>query len=253
MATPLAEGRFHLMNINMRVTILETGRPPGPLAQTWPGYPDMFESLLTRAADGLSFENAPVVDGAPLPDPAAAEAILITGSPAGVYDPEPWMEPLRGYVQAAAAQKKPMIGVCFGHQIIADALGGEVRKSEKGWGVGRHEYEIVERRPWMVDAGEAFALTVSHQDQVITPPSGATTLARCAHTDHAMLVYQDAPIMSVQGHPEFSDSYAIALYNARRSNGLGDELADTAIESLAAPEDNALFAEWMVKFLRTVR
>lgn len=237
------------MNGVMLVTIVETGRPPGQLAATWPGYPDMFEALLGRADDSLRFKNAPIVDGAPLPDASQTEAVLITGSPAGVYDDEPWMNPLRQFIRDIAARKAPMIGVCFGHQIIADALGGDVRKSEKGWGVGRHHYEIVERRPWMSNAGASFALSASHQDQVITPPDGATTLARSAHTDHAMLVYEQAPIMSVQGHPEFSDGYSIALFNARRAS-LGDELADTAIESMAAPEDNALLGEWMTKFLR---
>lgn len=237
----------------MRLTIIETGRPPGVLAQTWPGYPDMFESLLGRIDENVAFETVAVVDGAPLPDPAAMEAGLITGSPAGVYDPEPWMEPLRGFIRDAAALRKPMIGVCFGHQIIADALGGNVGKSEKGWGVGRHTYEIIGKRPWMVDAGSSFALSASHQDQVISPPPGVATLARSDHTDHAMLAYEQAPIISVQGHPEFSDGYTVALYNARRGKGLSDEQADTAIESLAAPEDNALIAEWMVRFLRSAR
>ena len=241
------------MNGGMRLTILETGRPPDALAQTWPGYPDMFDSLLTRADESLSFESVAVVDGSQLPDAAGVEAVLITGSPAGVYDTEPWMEALRRFIQDAASQRKPMIGVCFGHQIIADALGGDVGKSEKGWGVGRHEYQILEKRPWMSDAGPSFSLSASHQDQVIAPPAGVTTLARSAHTEHAMLVYDQAPIMSVQGHPEFSDGYSVALYNVRRGRGLSDEQADTAIESLAAPEDNALVAEWMVRFLRSAR
>lgn len=236
----------------MIVTILEVGRPPGPLEPMWPSYPDMFESLLGRVDDSLGFQGVPVVDGGGLPGVGEVEAVLITGSPAGVYDSEAWMEPLRDFIRAAAEARKPMIGVCFGHQIIADALGGKVEKSEKGWGVGRHSYEIVDRRPWMVDAGGNFALSASHQDQVIDPPAGAVTLARSAHTDHAMLVYENAPIVSVQGHPEFSDAYSIALFNARRGS-LGDELADTAIESMAAPEDNDLVAEWFVKFLRTAR
>lgn len=236
----------------MRVTILEAGRPPEFLAQTWPGYPDMFEALLGRADESLTFDSVAVVDGAPLPDLAATEAVLITGSPAGVYDGEPWMDAARSFVRDAAARKIPMIGVCFGHQLIADALGGDVRKSEKGWGVGRHSYDIVERRPWMVDAEATFALSVSHQDQVIAPPEGAVTLARSAHTDHALLVYESAPIMSMQGHPEFADAYSIALYNARRGS-LGDELADTAIETMAAPEDNDLVGEWMARFFRSAR
>ncbi len=146
-----------------------------------------------------------------------------------------------------------MIGVCFGHQIIADALGGDVRKSEKGWGVGRHTYEIVARPPWMEGAGDTFSLGVSHQDQVITPPPGAKTLARSRHTDHAMLAYDAAPAISLQGHPEFTDGFLAALYGARRGKTLSDDLADRAIESLAGPEDNALVGEWMAKFLRTAR
>ena len=100
------------------------------------------------------------------------------------------MDPLREFVRQAFEAKTPMVGVCFGHQIIADAMGGDVRKSEKGWGVGRHSYEIVGRRPWMNGAGANVSLSVSHQDQVITPPAGAVTLARSAHTEHAMLAYE---------------------------------------------------------------
>lgn len=237
----------------MKITILETGRAPGSLAEIYPLYPDMFRSLLSGADAGLRFETVALVDGEALPDPAGIEAALITGSPKGVYDDAPWMEPLRAFVRGAASAKTPLVGICFGHQIIADALGGDVRKSPKGWGVGRHTYEIVGRRPWMADAGEHLSLGVSHQDQVITPPAGAVTLARSDHTDHAMLAYDSAPIISVQGHPEFTDGFLLALYGARRGASLTDEMADAAIESLATPEDNALVADWIARFLRAAR
>ena len=146
-----------------------------------------------------------------------------------------------------------MVGVCFGRQIIADTLGGQVAKSHKGWGVGRHTYDILARESWMADAGSAFSLGVSHQDQVITPPTGARTLARSPHTDHAMLVYDSAPIISLQGHPEFTDGFLTALYGARCGKTLSDDLADQAIESLGAPEDNTLVGEWMLRFLRGAR
>jgi GMP synthase-like glutamine amidotransferase len=233
----------------MRVTILETGRAPGRLSEDFPRYPDMFVSLLSKADSGLGFETVSLVEGASLPPPAACEAVVITGSPAGVYDPSPWIDSLRDFVRAAFAAKTPMVGVCFGHQIIADAMGGDVRKSEKGWGVGRHTYEIIGRRPWMVDAGPTLSLSASHQDQVVTPPTGAKTLARSIHTEHAMLVYEDAPVMSLQGHPEFGDAFVTALYSARRGKGLSDAETDAAIESLRQPEDNALVGEWMVRFL----
>jgi GMP synthase-like glutamine amidotransferase len=237
----------------MRVTILETGRAPGRLCEDYPRYPEMFVSLLSKADEKLTFETVGLVDGAPPPDPARCEAVLITGSPAGVYDSTPWMDPLRAFVREAFEAKTPMIGVCFGHQIIADAMGGAVRKSEKGWGVGRHTYTLLGRRPWMMGAGQSISLSVSHQDQVIDPPRGAATLARSDHTEHAVLAYDSAPVMSLQGHPEFCDAFASALYGARRGKTLSDATVDAALDSLSLPEDNALVGEWIARFLRAAR
>ena len=236
----------------MRVTIIETGRAPGRLSEDFPRYPEMFKALLGAADDGLAFEVIELVDGHALPDPAQLEAVVITGSPAGVYDDTPWMDPLREFVRAAFAAKTPMVGVCFGHQIIADAMGGDVRKSEKGWGVGRHTYEVLEHRPWMAGAGAIVSLAVSHQDQVITPPASAVTLAKSAHTDHAILVYETAPVMSVQGHPEFGSEFVAELYAARRGR-LSDAQVDGAIASLKQPDDNALVGAWITRFLRSAR
>jgi GMP synthase-like glutamine amidotransferase len=236
----------------MRITIIETGRAPGRLSEDYPRYPQMFEALLSAADAGLSFETVALVDGQALPDPGGLEGVVITGSPAGVYDSTPWMDPLRDFVRGAFASRTPMVGVCFGHQIIADAMGGDVRKSDKGWGVGRHTYDVLDRRAWMADAGASLSLAVSHQDQVITPPQGAVTLARSAHTEHAMLAYSDAPVMSLQGHPEFGDEFVSALYAARRGR-LSDEQVDGAIASLAERHDNALVGRWMARFLREGR
>lgn len=234
----------------MRVTIIETGRAPGRLSEDFPRYPDMFISLMREADANLAFDTVALLDGAALPSPSACEAILITGSPFGVYDDTPWMNPLRAFIRDAFAARRPMIGVCFGHQIIADAMGGDVRKSPKGWGLGRHTYRIVEHRGWMPEATPSVSLSVSHQDQVIAPPPGAVTLASSAHTDHAMLAYRDAPVISIQGHPEFSDTFVSALYSARRGKTLTDEQVDTAIASLSAPEDNVRVASWFARFLR---
>ena len=236
----------------MRVTIIETGRAPGQLSEAYPRYPDMFAALLGEADAGLSFDVVKLVDGEALPDPAACEAVVITGSPSGVYDQTPWMDPLRDFVRGVFRAKTPMVGVCFGHQIIADAMGGDVRKSDKGWGVGRHTYDLLEHRPWMAGAGASVSLAVSHQDQVITPPAGVVTLARSAHAEHAMLEYTDAPVMSVQGHPEFGDQFVAALYAARRGR-LSDAQVDGAIASLAERHDNEMVGRWMARFLRSAR
>ncbi len=234
----------------MQVKIIETGRAPGWLSEDFPRYPEMFMSLMGAADANLAFETVALLDGGALPAPSGCEAILITGSPFGVYDDTPWMNPLRDFIRDAFVARRPMIGVCFGHQIIADAMGGDVRKSPKGWGVGRHTYDLLEHRSWMPDAGASVSLSVSHQDQVITPPPNAATLASSAHTAHAMLAYTDAPVISIQGHPEFSDTFVSALYSARRGKSLTEAQADGAIASLAAPEDNARVATWFARFLR---
>lgn len=237
----------------MQVTIIETGRAPGRLGEDFPRYPGMFMSLLGAADADFTFATAALPDGEALPEPSACEAVLITGSPFGVYDSTPWMDPLRNFIRGVFAAKRPMIGVCFGHQVIADAMGGDVRKSPKGWGVGRHVYEVTGKRDWMAGAGASVALSVSHQDQVITPPAGAATLARSAHTDHAMLAYTDAPVMSLQGHPEFSDDFVAQLYAARRGKSLTDAQVDGAIASLNSPVDSVLVGQWMARFLKTAR
>ena len=237
----------------MRVTIIETGRAPGRLSEEFPRYPSMFMSLLAAADPDFTFRTVQVLDGEGLPDPGTCEAVLITGSPYGVYDSTPWMDPLREFVRETFAARRPMIGVCFGHQIIADAMGGDVRKSEKGWGVGRHVYDVTATRDWMAGAGPKVALSVSHQDQVIKPPPSAVTLARSAHTDHAILAYDSAPVISLQGHPEFTDEFVAALYSARRGKSLTDAQVDGAIASLASKVDNALVGQWMALFLKTAR
>jgi GMP synthase-like glutamine amidotransferase len=237
----------------MQITILEAGRAPAPLADIYPAYPDMFVELLSGIDERLSFETVRLLDGAAPPDPASVDAAIITGSPSGVYDQTPWMDLLRDFIRASHRARTPLVGVCFGHQIMADALGGDVRKSPKGWGVGRHTYDILQTRPWMSEAGASFSLAVSHQDQVIAPPAGVATLARSAHTEHAMLHWHDAPMMSLQGHPEFDDAFATALYTARRGKSLSFDLADAAIETLRQPGHRTQVGEWIVRFLKQAR
>src|SRR5690606_28642593 len=128
--------------------------------------------------------------GGGLPDPAGLEGIVITGSPAGVYEDHAWLAPLRGFIRQAYAAGTPMLGICFGHQIMADALGGEVRKSEKGWGLGRHAYKVRQRPAFLAEAPENLAVACSHQDQVIVPPATAEVLLASEFAPNAGLLYE---------------------------------------------------------------
>src|SRR6476661_9820166 len=223
----------------MKVAILETGRPPGTLADTFGDYPAMFEQLLGPGFEAKSFD----VQAGELPDPAAHGAYLITGSPAGVYEPLPWIEPLQEFIRSASDAK--MVGICFGHQVMAEALGGHVEKSDKGWGAGLHRYSILRSEPWMDGAAE-IAAPASHQDQVVVQPPHTDVVARSNFTEFAGLAWIDRPAISFQFHPEFSPAFAKALIE-KRYDVVPDP--DAAIASLAGPNDNARVGQWIRNFL----
>jgi GMP synthase-like glutamine amidotransferase len=223
----------------MKIGILETGRPPGDLAQRFGDYPAMFAQLLGPGFEIESFD----VESGKLPDAAAHGGYLITGSPAGVYEPLAWIAPLQDFIRSADQAR--MVGICFGHQVMAEALGGHVVKSDKGWGAGLHRYDVVRREQWMDDA-PAIDAPASHQDQVVTQPANTEVLARSDFTPFAALAWTDRPAISFQFHPEFSPEFAQALIEERHDI-VPDP--DTAIASLDAPNDNARVGQWIRCFL----
>lgn len=235
----------------MILTILETGLPPEKIRADWPRYPAMFHALIAPYMPGLEVESHAVGTGEAFPDLDHVEAVLVTGSAAGVYETHPWMPPLLNFIQRAAARRIPQIGVCFGHQAIAAALGAKVEKSGKGWAIGRHVYDICTHPDWMGSfAGETFSLGVSHQDQVLSLPPGAKVVARSDFTPFAVLDYGMVPAISFQGHPEFSAGFCRALYNVRRGTAFSEDFVDEASQSLETPVDNQLVGEWMASFLK---
>jgi GMP synthase-like glutamine amidotransferase len=226
----------------MKIGILETGRPPGRLAEEFGDYPAMFERLLGQ---GFKVESYDVQAGRLPARPSAHDAFLITGSPAGVYEPLPWIQPLLQFIREADQAR--MVGICFGHQIMAQALGGQVEKSRKGWGAGLHRYSIRGSEPWMSeDVPGEIASPASHQDQVVIQPPETTVVASSSFTPYAGLAWTDRPAISFQFHPEFSPAFAKALIE-KRYDIVPDP--DAAIASLDAPNDNERVAAWIRSFL----
>jgi GMP synthase-like glutamine amidotransferase len=225
----------------MKLTIIQTGDVPASLRGRFGPYRAMFERMFDATGMGFSYDLVPVSDGAPFPDPARLEGIVITGSPAGVYDTYPWLDPLRAFIRQAYASRTPMLGVCFGHQIMADALGGVVRKSEKGWGIGRHTYDVAGRPSYLRHLPASVAIACSHQDQVVEPPREAQVILSSAFTPVAGLAYTNGAAMSVQPHPEFTDDYTLALAELRRGSA-PDEVVETALSSIATPSNSREFA-----------
>lgn len=230
----------------IRIGILKTGRPPRPAIERFGTYPDMFMALLGR--DGFNWRTYDV-DGGELPAaPQDCDGYIVTGSAAGVYETDPWIERLLDFLRAAKGQAR-LVGVCFGHQAMAQAFGGEVIKSPKGWGIGAHDYQVTSTEPWTGSAG-LIRLPASHQDQVVEAPPGADIIATSTFTPIAGLAWRDQSAMSIQPHPEFDPAYATALIEARRGKVYADDEADRAIASLRGSDDRARVGRWIGTFLR---
>ncbi|HVN00053.1 MAG TPA: type 1 glutamine amidotransferase [Caulobacteraceae bacterium] len=230
----------------MRIGILAAGRPPRALIPEHGDYVAMFERLL--AGRGYDFAAYDVPAGAYPDQPEDCDGYLVTGAAAGVYDSDAWIAELLRFLRAAKGRAK-LVGICFGHQAMAQAFGGQVMKSPKGWGIGLHTYGVAAHRPWM-DGGAAFSLSASHQDQVVERPADASVVAGNDFCPNGTLAYADGMSISCQLHPEFTADYSIALIDGRRGSRFPDEQAVAAIESLKAPDDHDRFAGWIARFLQ---
>jgi GMP synthase-like glutamine amidotransferase len=232
----------------MKLTIIQAGEVPPPLRPKFGSYPPMYMRMFDEAGFGFAYETVPIFDGAGFPDPAKLEAIVITGSSAGVYEDHAWLPPLRDFIRGAYAANTPMLGICFGHQVMADALGGDVRKSDKGWGLGRHTYALKHRPAAFATDLPALSIACSHQDQVIVPPAGAEVYLSSDFTPNAGLAYRNGRALSLQPHPEFQDDYVLALAELRRGRA-PDEVVDKAVASIATPSHSKDVAVWLGNFL----
>ncbi len=222
----------------MKIGILQTGHSPDELRPAHGDYAGLFEKLL--AGHGLTFRTWSVVDMVFPESPADAEGWLITGSRHGAYEDHPFIAPLETLIRDIHAAAVPLVGICFGHQIIAQALGGKVEKFAGGWSVGRQTYD------W---GGAPVTLNAWHQDQVTQRPPGATVCATSPFCENAALVYGDR-VFSVQAHPEFGSDFIDGLIRTRGRGTVPDALLDTAATTLDDPNDNALLARRIADFFK---
>lgn len=234
--------------MTMRIGILEAGRPAPVLMEKHGDYIAMFEALLAPAMPEAEFIPYAAIDGHLPRSLDEADGWLVTGSAFGVYDPDPWIGALKKFTREAIDRGQPVFGICFGHQLVAEVMGGTADKSDAGWGIGVHRYEVAAPADWMADAPSAFGNLVSHQDQVTAPPPGATVLAGSRFCPYAML--QILPnAATLQSHPEMPAAYCHDLYDSRRER-IGDPLVDEALGTLDDPIDAALVAGWIAGFFR---
>lgn len=221
----------------MKIGILLAGRSPENIVQKYGEYDALFHRLF--AGEGFEFTTYNVVDNQFPIDIHTQEAWLITGSRHGVYDDLPFIAPLMAFIQQVYEAKIPLVGICFGHQIIAKALGGQVEKFQKGWSAGDTIYQL--------PSGEIHIVSW-HQDQVIAPPKEAKTLGGNDFCEHAFLLYPQN-VFTMQPHPEFDEAFMKDLFLAR-----GAVLPDDIQEKIRAQAhltlDSAQLAQDIARFFR---
>lgn len=232
----------------MHIGILKTDAVRPEWVPDFGEYPDMFIRLL-QADSSVSFSVWDVEEGC---HPSESEidvvdGFIITGSKSSVYDDKQWIRDLEALIQKLHAKRKKMVGICFGHQIIAKALGGEVSKSDKGWGVGIHTYDL-DKAPFAGADDGQLKLVVSHQDQVHELPPGARNVVSNAHCENAGFVIGDH-IFTLQGHPEFIDEYSEVIMALRYDMIGADRVAEGRASLQQHDHEGDRVASWMLSFL----
>ena len=225
----------------MLIGILQTGQSPEALREGNGDYPDMFQRLL--ADRGLSFRTYKVAEMDFPADVHDCDGWLITGSRFGVYEEHPFIAPLEAFIRKTIAAGVPLVGICFGHQIIAQAMGGKVEKYAGGWAIGAQDY--------MLD-GAPVTLNAWHQDQVVRRPEGAEVIACNDFCENAALVYGDRAF-TVQAHPEFRPEFVDGLMKTRGKGLVPDDVMAAAATRLADPIQDRTMAGRIAAFFKEPR
>jgi len=232
----------------MRVCMLLAGHKDPRMDPALPSFCDLLIDLFEKCDPDhrIHMAEMPVIEGSFPEDPEAFDGYLITGSPFSVYDPHPWILRLLDFVRIIYDAKLPLAGICFGHQAIAQALGGEVAGSSKGWGVGIRRSSLLDSTSWMDSAATSCDLIYSHRDQVTALPDGARLLMGDDFCPYASFSMNDT-VFALQGHPEFTREVALELIHLR-ADAIGHLRADKAIKSLDLPHHGDRVGKWLVDF-----
>jgi len=222
----------------MKIGILQTGHAPDEIQAKLGDFDAMFGRLLADA--GLKFQTFNVVD-MDFPDNVnTCDGWLVTGSRHGTYEDHAFIPPLEDFIRNARTADVPMVGICFGHQIIAQALGGKVVKFDGGWAVGRQSYK------W---GDTDIALNAWHQDQVVALPDGARAVACNDFCENAAVVYGNQAF-TVQPHPEFGDEVIDGLARIKGPGVVPDPLLEQVQANMGKDNANDQLSAMIIQFFR---
>ncbi|MDG2140204.1 MAG: GMP synthase [Gammaproteobacteria bacterium] len=231
----------------MKIGILKADDVRPELVGQFGEYPDMFREVLVDADPDVELRTYEIVLGEYPEDIHEVDGYIITGSKASAYDADAWILKLGEFIQRLHREKKKLVGICFGHQMVAHFLGGITGKSEKGWGVGIHQATFTNKASDYGAKGNTFSLVCSHQDQIVVPAPQSVILAKSDFCPYSMLQIGDH-ILTLQGHPEFKPEFSGSLLELRR-HIVGESCFEQGLRSLKQPTDAYGVGKWIVDFI----
>ena len=229
----------------MAVLLMNTDR--SAFAKRHPDDAQKVITALQAARPGWHFSAWAARDGELPPDPLAADAWVLTGSVASVTEPQPWMERTAEALRQRHAARRTMVGLCFGHQLIAQALGGEVGRSAGGFRLGVARTALAVTEPWMTPPLQHLWLFAAHEDQVLLMPPGARILGGddfCPIGAYAL----DRHVLCTQYHPELSRPFMRDLL-ATFGHRFDPALVSQAAAQIERPVDADVFMQWVARFI----
>lgn len=233
----------------MKINILLCDTFPGLLPSFIPSYVSMFTLLFDRIDTDLEYQIFPAWEGILPTSFHQGELYLITGSNSGAYEQKAWIESLLEWIRQAYSQQVKLVGICFGHQIIAQALGGEVQKATQGWGIGVRTSDLLTEDTKKYFPNSKMNLLYNHHDQVIVLPPNAVRLATSRFCTNECFQIDNC-ILTFQGHPEYTPEYAKHLI----INHASDEpqnIKTKALNSLDTQQHHgSAVAKWILDFAR---
>lgn len=215
--------------MSLRICILETDILRPELIERYEGYGRMFQQLFAKQPIAAEFVIYNVVEGRYPADDERFDAYLVTGSKADSFGPDPWIQTLKTFLLDRYERGDKLLGVCFGHQLLALLLGGKAERASQGWGMGIHQYQLNERADWMSPALPDLTLLISHQDQVTRLPENARVIASSDFCPYAAYAIGDQVRCASRGIPSSSTTTPANCSNCASSTWARNSIARGSI------------------------